>query len=842
MSEYDPLEQDTLPTECALWKPLLALQEDLQNDPEEVKLWSSITNDLIESTKHISGLWTDAGEVGRRDLVELHFWLAVSICRHSHSRERLLARLSTIQINSLRLILRWTSETQAIQSHDPDSDGVEEGTDYARTQSEQRRSGWPWEDLGRRLVFGGILNDLCEAELSQQSGSELDDAQHAANLAKCDEDLRGYRNAAAAGYVRYRLLRSYIEGQIGYELHGRGGSLASEALEGLESSLQRAEGGSTSKFLNSLPFLTSTILPYDLLPEDLIEGSGKGLPLYLWDIRGRRTVRTIEIPGEDAPRYAIVSHTWGRWTTGTKADMTPQVPWLVPENSKFDVQILPDGLEALGAKLALDYVWFDLLCIPQDYSEEAQLEIARQAVIFGNALIAVVWFSDVDSWTAAQDALGWAILTRCIRILQNQKDREDDNSELTGALREERYLLSEKMAQGLGSDDTTLDPTQVLTPFWFTSLWTLQESIMRPDMLLANRCWNLLEIEGSMKPVRLNDLVVSIIGSSYDGSEAGTEPQAVKSLYPVFKNCYIGRYINSDHPLNILSVGTSRHCKDSRSEAIMSVVGARDWYVDSIGGPDREESLVLGTYNIAFLQELRDKYGHLFFLLRPANYGYVRDLWGSTQEEALSKQQQHMGQPLGTMLPFWESGTIYDLKFLPPLLNTVCSIAHPSVQTWVLRPDGSVYIPQAAIIWVSPGERRVDGIRYSADEAFGLAHVPSCTTYALQDADALEEGGPALFPSQIRDSLVFWMEFEFLDATKYAIVLSYDSVRVYGQVLKELPSSFASDLELSSHISVAKIADFEIQIRGQDADGIPIRMDEQLFTGLRSSSVDWLAY
>lgn len=503
--------------------------------------------------------------------------------------------------------------------------------------------------------------------------------------------------------------------------------------------------------------------------------------------------------------------------------MRPQVPWLVPENRKFDVRELPRGLETLGTNLRLDYVWLDLLCIPQNRSEDAQREIARQAAIFGNAKVAVAWMSDLSSWTATRQSLEWTILLQCAEVVRRQPNHRN-SSDLARHIEGEQHALYEKMLQHQGSNGQA-DPSQALTEFWFTSLWTLQESIMRPDMLLANQHWDFLTI-GKSEMVSLDDLMLSMILNNNDD---GTfpDPLAVWHVRSLFKNCYIGALVQSDHPLNILSAGTYRFCMESRSEALTAVLGVRDWYIDTIG-TDREESLVLGTYHLGLLQELRNKYGHLFFMLKPHIHRYVRLLWGYRQTKCER-------EPLGSILPFWPQrySRKLDLKFLPQRLDRIRSVPHPSIQTWTLQSNGGVKMPQAAVIWSSWRTEHWQGSevpRVILDESHPLADVPNCHIYALQDEEDANEG--VFEAPEMTGYLSEWMDLEFNNTPKYALALSYDGILVHGFVLKELPSDPCQ--QTSSNTLVGKIADFEIEI---NIPGL-VNMDSKQFGAIESTTVD----
>jgi hypothetical protein len=149
--------------------------------------------------------------------------------------------------------------------------------------------------------------------------------------------------------------------------------------------------------LGDFPQPIPTILdPCSWLKSD----QANGLPWYLWDIKNSRVIETAQISSGN-PRYAIVSHTWGRLRDGDAMESVCGVPWRVPKITRYDVRQLPRMI--IEAGFSEPYIWMDLLCIPQEMSVDWQLEICkaelpRQLAIFRNSSTAAIWLSDVASW------------------------------------------------------------------------------------------------------------------------------------------------------------------------------------------------------------------------------------------------------------------------------------------------------------------------------------------------------------------------------------------------------------------------------------------------------------
>jgi Heterokaryon incompatibility protein (HET) len=144
-------------------------------------------------------------------------------------------------------------------------------------------------------------------------------------------------------------------------------------------------------------------------------------PFYLWDVKKQQTCETSEIRAQEGiyPPYVAISHTWGRWKLRDKPWVRlTGVPWKIPANSRFRVEDLPESLKSLQT----DYVWMDLLTIPQenepaDMLVRKNIEISKQAQIFKSASSAVAWFPEVTDWKEAQATMAWI----CLNVIRRQK-------------------------------------------------------------------------------------------------------------------------------------------------------------------------------------------------------------------------------------------------------------------------------------------------------------------------------------------------------------------------------------------------------------------------------------
>lgn len=162
--------------------------------------------------------------------------------------------------------------------------------------------------------------------------------------------------------------------------------------QSLSSRREHHENDPMMSIVNShLPTVLSASLPASVNPCSWLgkERTKLEQPFYVWDVQAARTVETSKIKDFE---YICISHTWGRFRLDKKVADVPGVPWRVPRNEKFRVEVLPVELAKVFNK---GYIWIDLFCIPQNRSEIALKEIARQAVIFQNAAFVIGWLNEV---------------------------------------------------------------------------------------------------------------------------------------------------------------------------------------------------------------------------------------------------------------------------------------------------------------------------------------------------------------------------------------------------------------------------------------------------------------
>lgn len=313
-------------------------------------------------------------------------------------------------------------------------------------------------------------------------------------------------------------------------------------------------------------------------------------PFYLWDKVFRRSIRTCDLTS--LPAYIAVSHTWGRWRAN--AMDIDGVPWPVPGCDKFDVKGLPDMLAAMP--FPEEYVWMDLFCIPQSGDDtRAKLEIANQAAIFQSASAAIAWLSTVPAWEGLQYTLELMAL-QCFS-LESELDLGSIMERCTANAGTSTYMVDDCYRND--AEEFAMNRKGYLQP-WFTSLWTLQELCLRPDMLLCDKDWRPLMLSNLKVPINhITALFMSEIWDAYTNTKSGEElAPGVLELSIILMETRITE-LPEMTPITALVLGDQRYCESPRAEAIMSVVGCTDWFLNDTSDDPGNRQLVLGRYPLA---------------------------------------------------------------------------------------------------------------------------------------------------------------------------------------------------------------------------------------------------
>ena len=511
-------------------------------------------------------------------------------------------------------------------------------------------------------------------------------------------------------------------------------------------------------------------------------GDDDDLPYYLWDVEQKCTVTSSKVI-KDA-QYTAISHTWGRWMLEDTppVDVEGVEQWKIPQNSKFSVQNLPHILASVPTHTR--YIWFDLVCIPQrppepDLVERARLEIGRQAKIFRRAQFAIAWINE-------DQVEGWNGLRAAIRRLSVHYLQEDSGMPISQPILD---LALRDSDSPLELFDSTSDPTKKpedLINGWFSSLWTLQELCLRPDMRLCTKTWEMLTVGADGQTVvGLDDLIVLAQGGRFSElqSEGGRGPglesmesgqstalrlpiearsKATKDLWELLDLSGVDHLLDASRS-TILALGNQRYCKEFRAQAIMSAIGVADWHGSlearkSEGDVPAEEQ---DQYPLAFLEECAEKIGADLYASCLAEGELIEMLVLSLNDKNSSRNA------VASLFPFTSSL----MSRSPSLAEGYTGKDHPAIRTWKIQPDRSVEIREVAILSFS-GQRR------TGDRNLSCTLMGPDTTAPV----------PLLVQKQFGIDLDDWID-SFIPSTRnFAVCLHHDVGVVDGLLLKELSS------------------------------------------------------
>ncbi len=599
----------------------------------------------------------------------------------------------------------------------------------------------------------------------------------------------------------------------------------------------------------------NTVDPCPWLPDD------RGLPFYLWDRRSRCTVEVGAL--QERPVYTAISHTWGRWEEREagrtkKARVRGVRGWEVPRNTLFDVESIPDILSRVPTSTR--YVWLDLVCIPQDYSPRAVEEIARQAVIFLGAKHCITWMNSVTSWDGLRSAIDWMSLVFLdvdhVWLYDAPPSSSSSSPSLSPSFGRPHPDDTFRNANCTG----LFDPYRITPDFtsadmtvsgWFSSLWTLQEVCLRPDMWLCNREWELLAVgPGPGTPVAVDTIAaltnecalrqevrMSPMGDDEFGVGPGEtegeggggggwkphfhEAYSVNTPSRLFgPMCRLGRFhvgflelhellnrtgmydLHVMHPKSILTLGSRRFCRERRAEAVMSVLGLRGWFATYAQQQQQQQQqqpakaaeadLVLGQYPIAFVREAAAAMRATFF----------ESLTHSTLSVPDIAREPPAGYR-GSLMPFDSVLKSAKAKVLEEhfILYREYGVeeGHPSVATWAITHEGSVRMSCIGLVASSCGmedEERVDGEGGQAPDAEGRegSSTIQCDVFLTHDAED-DLDNDALNPLHERGlryrrvELRSWLGSYHSDAgPNYAVELMRGPWGSRGILLKKLSS------------------------------------------------------
>ncbi|MCJ1261787.1 hypothetical protein MMC22_001655 [Lobaria immixta] len=277
--------------------------------------------------------------------------------------------------------------------------------------------------------------------------------------------------------------------------------------------------------------------------------------------------RPGNIYGEDKePSYSILSYTWGRFqvSEGPRVEIKG-IDWTIPTISEDHFRT-EDLTRVLNQARTFDkYIWIDIACIDQKRYGTKMAEIGRQASIFMGARRAYIWLNKHEP----QRIRGYLQTLMCCA----------------------HQLANGEVDAFKATEDMMNDVSALLQDPWFSSLWTLQESLLQKQAVVLDQRgepvttlgpWNgsdtytrLFDISGAFSYVR-NILTKEIEAEklSHDNQTLAQPFEKLQEFCRVIEKSGIG-YTLCPNPNILYAAAAFRTTTNSvdRIYAIMQVYG-----------------------------------------------------------------------------------------------------------------------------------------------------------------------------------------------------------------------------------------------------------------------------
>ncbi|KAK1675984.1 hypothetical protein BDP55DRAFT_631681 [Colletotrichum godetiae] len=194
----------------------------------------------------------------------------------------------------------------------------------------------------------------------------------------------------------------------------------------------------------------------------------------------------------ETPRYSILTYTWSRWKIKDDDHAVPGLPmkgalWKIPSTreSHFTLDSFRTVIDFIAFE-DVGWAWVDVACIDQEDEIMNAEEVGHQIAIFDKAVKVHVWLCEVTHES----------LTKAFRDMKNSglagltfNTFSEVKSPVTPLFTtwEDVHHDEIRMAVVRKTIDRVNSGLQhVLKDPWFSSLWTLQEAVLRKDALILS--------------------------------------------------------------------------------------------------------------------------------------------------------------------------------------------------------------------------------------------------------------------------------------------------------------------------------------------------------------------
>lgn len=254
---------------------------------------------------------------------------------------------------------------------------------------------------------------------------------------------------------------------------------------------------------------------------------------------------------------------------------------------------------------------------------------ARQAGSYlQGADTVLAWINDVSNWANLRSNLEYPALAylRNSLSLEYSIKRSEAMERMTSIAAKEPDAVSAASGQTVVSEDGNASREA-----WSTSLWTLQEAIMRPAIILCIQNWEPLCVGADSMPVSFNHMLslgdadMSLRGAHLYGLKSSDDvasptgwnqdrPSGVRALEKFTTDIGLDN-LDDLTPISPLVLGSTKNCT-------MSVCGATNWHIGKTVSQfqqghelkERKNIMVGSLYPVGFIRGVYTKTGADFFL------------------------------------------------------------------------------------------------------------------------------------------------------------------------------------------------------------------------------------